>query len=229
MADEQVEMVEPVVEQPEAADPAPTQDTPAEPEQDRKIPYSRFEEVVREKQSLAAEKAALAAQFEFLREQMSRLNPPKPEEEEDLDPAEMAMREARNVRKELEVTKENLARQAAMAAIEKAVVTRRLLDADDAKERLAERFFLARQTGRAFDADREAELLAQKQEAALKKMKVAWANEKTKAAVATATPAASPSPPAGRAPEAGPPPWGTPERRKWEEDQVKSVFAEFRG
>lgn len=223
MADEQVV---PMEEQAVAPPEVTTPEVPAEPVEEqpsaRTVPYDRFEEVIRDRQQLAA-------QIEMMREMMERTRQPAPPPvEDDLDPAELALRETRQLREEMASTKDHMARQAASAAIEKAVGARRFLDADDAKERLAERFFLARSTGKAFDADKEADLLSQRQETALKKHKIAWANEKTKAATATATPAASPSPPVGRAPDPGPPPWGSPERRKWNEEQAAATLTEFR-
>lgn len=198
------------------------------------VPYERFKELVDARKAEAERNNALTATVQALQKTIDERLPKKEEPAESAweDPAEKALKEVEALKTSHASVVDALGRQAASAAIDKAVSTRSFADADEVKERLAERWYLARAHGNAFDAEAEATALFQKETRRRESDRAAWVVEKDQAAAATRSAAsAGPSPPPGE-PPAAPPPWGTPEREKWENEgpgSTAAILREFRG
>jgi hypothetical protein len=196
----------------------------AEPEP-RAVPYRRFEEVVRGKQALEAERAVWSRREEALLAQLAQHR--EPVEAEDDDPVEQQRRELARVRKELEGTRKAIEGKLAKNDIDAAVSSRKFLDPEDTKRRLAELYTLARAMGHSFDAEAEAKRLYERQQAVLKDKKITWAQDKKRAVAETRSLSTAPSPPPAD-PPVQIPKWGTPERRAWEQEQKRSILAQYR-
>lgn len=219
-----------VVEQAPASEPEVTIQE-AEP---GPVPYSRFREV-NEKASEAARRAeeaerrarqiedAAARREQMLLERFT-VQPAEPQFD---DPIEEIRHELAKSRQELAATRKTTEGRLAQSDIDRAVSGRTFLDPDGVKERLAERFFLAQAQGRPFNAEAEAKVLHEREQQALQGKKIAWAAEKREAGKAARSVVTAPSPPPAEAPKPVPK-WGTPERRAWDEEQTRSVLAEFR-
>ena len=222
---------------------ADNQQTPpppaTEPEAQGEMPgaQQRIRDLVAERKAVEAKldeerqgRQRLEADFRSLREQVTAATsaatePDTPEWE---DPAEVALREAKAAKAEIAKVSDNLNRSTAMGAIKAAVDERDFEDADDVRERLAERYYLAQQRGLAFDATAEAKALHDRETKRITARKEAWAQTKADDAAATASAVSgSPAPPPEPdrfAPE-NRPAWGSPERATWDADIEREVLA----
>ena len=153
--------------------------------------------------------------------------PTAPVEDEWEDPAEKALRRTAEVERKLSEQQDLMARRDALHSIDRAVSARQWEDADDTKERLAERALLALNMNRQFDAEAEAQRLYDREVKRIDGRKKAWARTKQEQADATISALSAPAPPTSPAVQERPP-LGTPERRQWDDDIERQILAEHR-
>jgi hypothetical protein len=200
---------------------APEEKAEESQEEERRVPYERFEEVVRQNQGLRAEIGEVRHMID------ARLPRPEPEPEAWVDPDERAGRLEQEIKQLRSEMKSAFDTQSARGGIEKAVTSRQWEDPDDVRERLSERYYLAQSYGNAFDADAEAKALHEKEQARANKRKQTWANEKKQVAQATTTVSSRHSPPTGEAIPERPPIKDRAARDAWEKEQSMAILSQF--